>query len=84
MTEEHECSCRGANPNCFKCGGWGWIGDKIYEDRGDLTDLANDVSKPKLIVRCPHCGARVSLRRINRHLRKIHHVTVPLFSEATT
>ena len=21
-----ECTCRGGNPHCFKCGGWGWIG----------------------------------------------------------
>lgn len=28
-----ECSCRGTNPNCFKCGGWGLIGDEIAQQR---------------------------------------------------
>jgi hypothetical protein len=28
-----ECSCRGTNPNCFKCGGWGWLGDGIAQQR---------------------------------------------------
>ena len=30
-----ECSCGGANPNCFKCGGWGWIGDPIVKHQGN-------------------------------------------------
>lgn len=34
-----ECSCRGANPDCFKCGGWGRIGDDIGNHRGGLSTL---------------------------------------------
>lgn len=26
------CSCKGNNPNCFKCGGWGYI-DSVAESR---------------------------------------------------
>lgn len=28
-----ECTCRGGNPNCSKCGGWGWLGDSISAHR---------------------------------------------------
>lgn len=34
-----ECSCRGANPNCFKCGGWGRIDDDVGKHRGGLSTL---------------------------------------------
>jgi|AACY02.2.fsa_nt_gi hypothetical protein len=34
-----ECSCRGGNPNCFKCGGWGWIGD--FDSRPIQENLSN-------------------------------------------
>ena len=33
-----ECTCRGLNPKCFKCGGWGWIGDEIGDHASELDD----------------------------------------------
>lgn len=46
-----ECTCRGTNPNCFKCGGWGWLGDDIAKHRGGGHELApslpNHPRKPK-------------------------------------
>lgn len=34
-----ECTCRGANPNCFKCGGWGWLGDQVARNRAGRLDV---------------------------------------------
>lgn len=34
-----ECTCRGGNPNCYKCGGWGWLGDEIGQRRGGLNEI---------------------------------------------
>jgi hypothetical protein len=75
------CSCSGNNPNCFKCGGWGYI-DAIGEGRAS----AGPTGSPRRVGggggftttrrasgqlhRCLECGAAV--RRIARHMRNVH------------
>jgi hypothetical protein len=57
-----ECSCRGTNPNCFKCGGWGWLGDEIAQRRvnPDHHPLSPGKSAPQKIVRLQRKILRIS------------------------
>jgi hypothetical protein len=69
------CSCLGQNPNCYKCGGWGYL-DSVGKNRV----LAGPVEPPVIRVKrkrrvreqvpCPQCGVLVA--RLSRHLRKVH------------
>lgn len=76
-----ECTCRGGNPNCRKCGGWGWIGDKIWERRapdhsGALSPRHAPISgrkKGKKAPRnhaCPFCARKFA--SINHHVNAAH------------
>lgn len=76
-----QCSCGGNNPNCYKCGGWGYI-DRIGQGRasdgpaGTPSSSRSRRKSPKparvspTLVRCPHCG--MTVRRIDKHLKKVH------------
>jgi hypothetical protein len=57
-----ECSCRGTNPNCFKCGGWGWLGDEIAQQRvnPDHHPLSPGKSAPQKTVRLQRKVLRIS------------------------
>ncbi len=37
------CTCLGTNPSCFKCGGWGWLGDDIAKHRGGDPEVASSL-----------------------------------------
>jgi hypothetical protein len=79
-----ECTCRGTNPDCFKCGGWGWIGDPVVKDQGkapvptgppaELSSktLKNVKNKNKHITirQCPYCGNNVT--NLDRHVAILH------------
>ena len=63
-----QCSCFGGNPNCFKCGGWGYI-DALSAGRIS-TSPAGAPLVPKRKVRCPNCGARVA--QLHQHIQRMH------------
>lgn len=78
------CSCGGANENCFKCGGWGFI-DKIGLGRGTPTlhgigsqFVPAQHNTPKRtrgssalqMFQCPHCSVKVP--KLQKHINKIH------------
>jgi hypothetical protein len=71
------CSCGGANENCFKCDGWGYV-DKI--GNGLPTPIVHDfgvrfiVPKSKSpkhpLIQCPNC--RLWVWKLQKHLTKVH------------
>jgi hypothetical protein len=63
------CGCRGGNPNCFRCGGWGYL-DSIGKARASPGSDGAAFSTPraKRRKRCPNCGAMVG--RLGKHLKK--------------
>lgn len=63
-----ECSCRGTNPNCFKCGGWGQLGDEIAQQRvnPDHHPLSPGKSAPQKTVRIRRKKLRISDPQKNR------------------
>jgi hypothetical protein len=63
-----ECSCRGTNPNCFKCDGWGRLGDEIAQQRvnPDHLPLSPGKSAPQKIVRLQRKVLRISDPQKNR------------------
>jgi hypothetical protein len=75
-----ECSCRGSNPNCFKCGGWGQLGDEIAQQRvnPDHSPLSPGTSKSQKKVsrqkmeKCEYCKKVFPSNMLNRHLKKRH------------
>ena len=78
-----ECTCRGRNPDCFKCGGWGWIGDNISKNRkrpSGLVSLSpgNSVTRKKkkkyMIFKkgpCPYCNTK-KVVNLDRHVSISH------------
>lgn len=78
-----QCSCMGQNPNCYKCGGWGYIdaiGKGRASDGAAGAPAASVKSKKKKgkarpTVVCPQCGSLVE--RLTRHLRKAHPAPKP-------
>ncbi|GAK59281.1 hypothetical protein U27_06258 [Candidatus Vecturithrix granuli] len=57
-----ECTCRGANPNCYKCGGKGYLDDS-EENEFHIKSMAlrtipessyNDVDNPTFLEQKPH------------------------------
>lgn len=82
-----ECTCRGLNPDCFKCGGWGWINDPILKHKTKppvrKTPHAELSSKPSGKMRkskeeeenktpCPHCGEKVI--NLGYHIKYKHKI----------
>ena len=75
-----ECTCRGGNPNCFKCGGWGWIGDDISKHRASRSfgpmSLGKSVrgeSRKRKAARnipCPYCKKKVA--NLDHHVSVTH------------
>lgn len=69
-----KCSCLGKNPDCFKCGGWGWIGDNIHENRRLDDPLKfSSTKKGNKSIRdksCPYCS-RV-LANLHHHVSVVH------------
>ena len=69
------CTCRGGNPNCFRCGGWGYI-DGIGKGRaspglastGKLGAIRS--GRRKAFKVCPVCGQ--SVMKLEKHLKKVH------------
>ena len=58
-----QCDCLGGNPDCYKCGGWGWIGDDIQRHR--MGDMTTDTR-----VRCPYCEKMVN--NPDLHVSQVH------------
>lgn len=75
-----ECTCRGGNPNCFKCGGWGWVGDDISKHRarpysgplspGKTARAKRKERKAARNIPCPYCNKKVS--NLDRHVSVTH------------
>jgi hypothetical protein len=81
-----QCSCGGSNPNCYKCGGWGYI-DRIGQGRASDGPAGTPGHSPTrrmsrkaarvapVLIRCPHCGVKV--QGIGKHLKKSHGIQAP-------
>src|SRR5438132_830486 len=72
-----ECSCGGANPDCFRCSGTGIVPETksaSYSSRTTATFRA--VAKPRPHRICPMCKS--PFRRLLRHLRDQHDIPVPI------
>src|SRR5665648_134181 len=78
-----ECTCRGLNPDCFKCEGRGWIDDPIVKHQGkppvptkdppaELSSKPSGNSKNKKIelTPCPYCKEKVI--NLGYHIRYKH------------
>src|SRR5665647_1739546 len=79
-----ECTCRGTNPNCYKCGGWGWIGDPVVKNQGEppvpTGPPAPPPSRPSRNLKskekakknkeCPYCNN--TLANLDRHVAVSH------------
>ena len=75
-----ECTCRGGNPNCFKCGGWGWIGDDIFKHRappssgslspGKSVQGKRNKRKAARNIPCPYCKKKVA--NLDNHVSVTH------------
>lgn len=69
------CTCHGRNPNCFKCGGWGWIGDSIWENRAlddseTFFQINKKRTKKRKKIQCPYCPKKV--RNLTHHVSVSH------------
>lgn len=42
-----ECTCKGRNPSCCYCGGWGWIGDQIVPIVHDKVEIYGTLPQKK-------------------------------------
>lgn len=77
------CSCQGENPNCYKCGGRGyvhgfdvnlsWSAPLPKHRRLRNTSIRSRVQRPA--VSCPECGVLVT--KLSKHLRKVHNIDKP-------
>lgn len=69
-----KCSCLGKNPDCFKCGGWGWIGDKIHENRrlDDPLKYCSSNKRNKSIrdKSCAYCSGVFA--NLHHHISVVH------------
>jgi hypothetical protein len=72
------CSCRGDNPSCFKCGGWGYL-DSIGKGRASAGAVGAPTmvaaTKLRSLMPCPLC--RVRVRKLQRHMRVVHGQVAP-------
>src|ERR1035441_5928886 len=71
-----DCACRGANPNCFRCGGSGYTGRIVDPVRttaegigAELKGIAQRAST-RTSLACPHCGVAVRRVRLADHIRE--------------
>lgn len=76
MTMEQKCTCNGGNPNCYKCGGWGYVkvetkwahGQYLREVRSSLGGpsgiVSNTPKRPRKrknrTTPCPFCKKMLS------------------------
>lgn len=69
------CTCRGGNPSCFRCGGWGYL-DGIGKGRASpgptsvrTSHIMLGRSRGKLEI-CPIC--KIGVKRLKKHLLRAH------------
>lgn len=61
-----KCTCDGRNPDCYMCGGWGWIGDAIQKRRtGWHPNKARKSGK-----NAGHAVARMARKRVGLAAQK--------------
>ena len=72
-----ECTCRGGNPNCFKCNGWGWIGGYIHTSSSSLSSnkSIHSISENRKTVQrplysCCYCNKKVA--NLDHHVSVTH------------
>lgn len=69
-----ECTCRGGNPNCYKCGGFGWIGSDLYRSPVSVSAGKSVRGKKKRNVvgnvTCPYCKKKVV--NLDHHVSTVH------------
>lgn len=82
-----ECTCGGTNPNCYKCGGWGWLGDDVAEHRGNTNELLPPFQTPLPKTKKKRAagiarkeqnyqdGERSPKRKATESKRNLHHPT---------
>ena len=64
-----ECTCHGSNPNCFKCGGWGYI-DSVSANR--LIDGPAEEAEKNGLGVFSLDGKMVDLPIINRAIHTLN------------
>jgi hypothetical protein len=63
-----ECTCRGGNPNCFKCGGFGIITKGKPQNRWNPIETVN----PDRSL-CPYCNHKFeSGKKLVNHIVIVH------------
>ena len=63
-----KCTCRGGNPVCAFCGGWGEIPGKPIK-----ANTPPKIPKPSLVhIICPYCQKLVKFSILDNHVREIH------------
>lgn len=87
MKLSRPCACGGKNPNCFRCGGWGYLGENITKSRGEggtgivrlnaksfyLGTRLIKNRKPPKSTSCPYCTKKVSdISGLVSHVRHSH------------
>ncbi len=64
-----ECSCRGGNPVCARCGGSGVLpGDPVRREESGIDETWRKTSRGRSSKRrrCPHCGEMVKRKHVAR------------------
>ena len=66
-----QCSCLGKNPDCFRCGGWGYRKKHIVASPTKIRRIGGSkrARKPRNKI-CPYCTKKV--RAIDLHVSKEH------------
>ena len=52
-----KCICGGLNPECYMCGGWGWLGNNIQNSR---TGWKQEPKPQKVRRKCPYCDKKIT------------------------
>lgn len=72
-----ECTCRGGNPNCFKCGGWGQIGNgainSLIKISSKITGQENNKkskSAQRTLHACYFCNKKFA--NLDQHISMAH------------
>jgi hypothetical protein len=66
------CTCRGGNPACFKCGGWGFVRDKGIGSGGSSSGLKVRKKSGITNAKCPICNVALFASNLSSHLTRVH------------
>ena len=75
------CSCLGKNPDCFRCGGWGWVGDSVSRNRSTYEYKKTSLLKERKISDLPNIkkkkkkGPKISCLYCSKWVRNLDHLS---------